>query len=144
MTDRQALATELNALMAGERCSLLRHLDEATPYLDAKTYPIWHEITKAAAPTRDHMQRLADLFERYDLPARAGTFDPIVANYHFSDLPFLLPLLIKELDIRVQAYARAAAMADNEQALRDQLDTLLQENQQILDQLQMAQQKLSA
>ena len=137
--DLQALGEELNRLLAMETRGLARHLDQATPYLSADTYSVWHEVRQMLSTNADHAARISGLLASLELPERPFPFDPAVANFHYTDLACLLPVLIDEQRARVTAYQRAiehcgadAKAADTSAALQGLLD----DNQTQLDRLE--------
>lgn len=138
----QALGEELSELLATEVRSLSRHLDSSTPYLTAKTYPMWHDIQHFSEASNDHAKRLSELIDTFELPERTKTFDPLVANYHFMSLSFLIPLLIGEKTKQIAAYGRAVSHAGSNDALREALEQLRAENQEQLSKLESFSSKL--
>lgn len=138
----QALGNELSELLATEVRSLSRHLDSSTPHLTPKTYPMWHEIQHFSAASNDHAQRLSELIDTYELPERTKTFDPLVANYHYMSLSFLIPKLIAEKKQQITAYGRASGHAGSNDDLRDALEQLQAENSEQLEKLESFAQQL--
>lgn len=133
-----ALADDLNELLATENHSLARHLEEATPYLSPRTYPIWQGLSGLGHLSRDHVARLSNLIDELELPPRPRTFASEVASYHFLDLGYLLPKLIEETTAQIASYERAIGHAGDSEPLRAELQSLLESNQRKLEQLRAA------
>ena len=123
--DPQQLVQELNGLSATERCSLVRHLDQARPYLTPATYQAWSEIEHLVAASADHARRLTVLMERLGEEPSAGSFKSEVANYHYLDLATLSPLLVEEKTKQIEAYQRAIALAEGDAKIVEELKSLL-------------------
>lgn len=127
--NRQVLAEDLNGLLAAESRGLAHHLHTATPYLNADTYRAWRDVKRMLETSGAHARRLSGQLESLELPERPASFAATVANYHYSDLVHLLPLLIEEKRRLVAAYERALQHIGDEPAaaavvasLRDMLD----------------------
>lgn len=132
----QALADELNRLLATETRSLVRHLDEAKPYLTPKTYRIWNQVEAMSHASAEHSQRLSALFEALEMVPRPIGYPAEVANYHFLTLSSLLPLLIQEKRKQIEAYSRAIDHAAGDPRVHDELAALLTENREQLRSLE--------
>lgn len=94
--NRHQLIDTLRQLWAVERSSLLRHLDEAPPYLSPKTYPVWRRMRAmvSASIQREHL--LTDWLADRGHPTPGVALDPRLSAFHFVDLRALLPTLIEE------------------------------------------------
>ena len=134
--DEQSLANDLNELLALETRGLLRFMDDATPYLTARTFKAWSDVQKMARDTADHGRRLTQLLESMELPVRAASFETVVANYHYSTLHSLLPLLAVQVRRLVAVYQRAIQSAGDDQALKGELSSMLKQNQASLEKLE--------
>ncbi len=139
----EALATELNDLLVSESRSLMHHLDEARPYLTAKTFRIWTEIERLAQMSQAHARQLSALLDRLELPERPLSYAPQVANFHYLTLQSLLPQLIREKDLQIEAYRRSLEHAIEQQTIYVEIEALWQENQLQLEQLQAIEANLS-
>lgn len=140
MPDRTTLTAVLNELIATESRSLFRHLEEAQPYTDARTFPIWKRIQKLAHNSDGHIEVLSALLDDRELQYRPGSFSSDVANYHYTDVRALLPELIAEKEQQVAAYEQAVQHADDDVTAR--LEPLLTENREQLAQLTAAAREL--
>ncbi len=129
MQQYQGLADELGLLLATETRSLVRHLETATPYVTPATYRIWNELKRMADVSEQHAQRLSALQESLKLPPRPRPFSPVVANYHYVGIDFLLPKLIEEMRQQIAAYRRAINHAGSDEPVRVELESLLAENE---------------
>ena len=123
-----ALAKEINDLLAMELHSLLHHLHEATPYLTPRTYPIWGKLQAMVREDRDHARRLASLMNDLRLPQRPGNFPPSVGSFHYVTIERLLPLLLAEKRAQVAAYGRAIRYAARDPRTVDDLEALWADN----------------
>ena len=130
--NKQALADELNQLLATETRSLFRHLDEARPYLTPKTYRVWATLQQMRHVSEEHADRITVLLDTLELPPRAASFPTDVANYHFMSLPGLLPLLIHEKQSQIESYERAIEHAAGEPRVTHALESLLADNRKQL------------
>lgn len=138
--DLQALSNELNRLLTTESRGLARHLGEATPYLTAATYPLWHEMQLMLGASTDHAQRISSLLFALDLPERLFPFDAVIAGFHYTDLAYLLPVLIDEKRAQGAAYQRAIGHCGTDLQAMDtasELQALLDENQAQLDRMEV-------
>ena len=127
--NQQALANDLNELLALETRGLLRFMDQATPYLTDRTFKAWADVQKMAQDTADHGRRLTGLLESMELPVRAASFEMVVANYHYTALHSLLPLLGDQIRRLTAVYERAIRSTGNNQALTSALSSMLEQNQ---------------
>jgi hypothetical protein len=141
---KPALAEELNTLLALESRSLLRHLDEARPFLSAATFKVWADIERAAARSQDHVRRVSELTESLKLPARAPGFASTVANYHFVSVESVLPLLIQEKAALAASLERAVAHAADHPPLAAALRAMRDDTRELLRVLQNHQKALTA
>lgn len=119
------LAGLLNDLLAMETRSLIRHLDEAQPYLSSRTYPVWAKVQETARASQDHERRLTDMILQLGFSPSASVFEVRVANYHFCDLPTLLGLLIGEKKLQVEAYQQARRHPEVTPDVQEELGKLL-------------------
>jgi hypothetical protein len=131
-----ALANELNQLLATETRSLVRHLDEAKPYLSPKTYKAWHAVQQMGHVSEEHSHQLVNLFEKIERTPKAIAYPAEVANYHFLTLESMLPLLIEQKQGQIAAYRRAIEHAAGDPRVDDELAALLAENAEQLAQLE--------
>jgi len=131
-----ALAIELNQLLATETRSLVRHLDEAKPYLSPKTYKAWHGVQKMSHASEEHAHRLVELFDAIERTPKAIAYPAEVANYHFLTLESMLPLLIDQKTGQIAAYRRAIEHAAGDPRVDDELAALLAENVRQLGELE--------
>ncbi len=137
--NRQALADELNLLLALEARGLANHLREATPYLTPATYPVWRDIQRMLHDSESHADRLSRLLTLIEQPEVPSSFESQVASYHYADLGFLLPLLIEDEKAQIAADQRAMAHVggdDRSREVSDELNALLSDHQTRLDQLE--------
>ncbi|MCE9592202.1 MAG: hypothetical protein K8S99_16985 [Planctomycetes bacterium] len=135
----QALADELNVLLTTETRSLVRHLNEARPYLTPRTFPIWKKIEGMMHDNDIHAAHLNTLLEGVRITPRPVSYNSEVASYHFLTLDSLIPLLIEEKQSQVAAYQRALEHASASPAdpdLCDELSHLLTEVRGHLDVLE--------
>jgi hypothetical protein len=132
----QALGAALNDLLATETRGLSRHLREATPYLTAVTYPIWADVQKMLSASAHHARRLSDLLDALELGERPASFQLDVARFHYTQLSYLLPLLIEEKQSQIAAYRQAIEHAAGEPLVTDPLNELLADVQDQLVELQ--------
>ena len=93
--DAHALTNELNDLLSVETRSMLEHLHESTPHVDASTYRIWKDLQSLAHRDTDHAARLSALLSRLNLPERPRPFPQSVGNFHFMTLQRIVPLLVE-------------------------------------------------
>ena len=140
MPDRATLTALLNALIATESRSLFRHLEEAQPYTDARTFPVWKRIQTLAHDSDAHVATLSALLDERELRYQPGSFSSDVANFHYADVRALLPELIAEKEQQIAAYEQAVQHADADVAAR--LEPLLAENRDQLAQLTAAAREL--
>ena len=124
-----ALADELNLLLATETRSLFRHLDEAKPYLTARSFHAWREITAMSHTSSEHGERIVEILNRLELPQKPISFQPEVTNYHYLSLSSLMPLLIDEKSRQVAAYQRAVSRSTGISEIDEDLAAMLAENQ---------------
>jgi len=139
----ETLAGELNNLLTIERRSLVHHLDEAKPYLTAKTFRIWSEIGRLAQSSQEHAGRLSALLDRFELPERPTSYSSQVARFHYLTVESLLPRIINEKQRQITAYHRVIEHAGNEQAVRAVLEALLADNRDQLDRLRVLEANLA-
>ena len=123
------LADEISLLLATETCSLARHLESCSPYLTARTYPVWRDLQHMRQASEQHAERLSRLQEQLELPPRPQPFSSEVANYHYVTLEYLLPKLIAEKRSQIAAYRRAIAHAGRNEQVRTDLESLLADNE---------------
>jgi len=142
--DRQALFTELQALIANETHSLARHVDHTAPHLTPDTYEIWNYLKHLGTVSVEHSQRLAGLVQDFDFPPQPASYPTMVAHYHFLDITGLVPELVLEKRQQVQAYQRAIGLAGDQLSIADELRGLLVDNQSHLEQLQAFQRDFCA
>lgn len=126
--DTNALAKEINELIATERRSLLEHFQEATPHVSAATFRVWNDVKKMAHRDSDHAARLSGLLGRLHLPERTKPFSQDVGHYHFMSLEHVLKLLIEEKKQHLAAYDRALAHCVSEAEIVVELEALRAEN----------------
>lgn len=131
-----ALADELNLLLATETRSLFRHLDEAKPYLTARSFPAWREITAMSHTSSEHGERIVEILNQLELPQKPISFQPEVTNYHYLSLPSLMPLLIDEKSRQVAAYQQVVSRSTGISEIDDDLAAMLAENQAQLTRLE--------
>ncbi len=134
--DSQALAKEINDLMGVETHSLMEHLHEATPHVDAHTYRAWQQVRKMAHRDTDHAARLSAILSRLHLPERPTPFPQSVGDFHFMTVDRVIPLLIADKQKQVAAYDRAIVHASGELELVEELESLRADNDAELKQLQ--------
>ena len=134
--DTQALAKEINDLLGVETRSLMEHLHEATPHVDAGTYRIWQQVRNMAHRDTDHAARLSAILSRLDLPERPTPFPQSVGDFHFMTIDRLIPLLIADKQKQVAAYSRAIAHAFGDAEVTSELESLRADNDAELKQLQ--------
>lgn len=127
------LADDLNQLLTGEARSLARHLDEAKPYLDAVSYPLWNKLKHLDETSRVREQRLIQLFQKLDRTPPAVTFQTAVADFHYLDLKTLCPLLIDQKRHQTALYHRAIQHAQPDAAVVAELQDLLSQTQSELE-----------
>jgi hypothetical protein len=140
----QAIANELNVLLASERRSLLRHIDEAKPYVDAKTHGAWKKIQVIIKEDRHHDARLSALIDQLNLREDPGVFQQDVGHFHYMTIDRLLAEIIEDKQTQLAAYKRAIRLADREPGISGDLQTLLDENLDEMQQLQMIKSELEA
>ena len=134
--DAHALTNELNDLLSVETRSMLEHLHESTPHVDASTYRIWKDLQSLAHRDTDHAARLSALLSRLNLPERPRPFPQSVGNFHFMTLQRIVPLLVDEKSRQVAAYSRAVAHAGTELDVISELESLRADNEAELKQLE--------
>ena len=134
--NEQALGEDLNRLLALESRGLLRFLDRATPYLTPETFKIWGDLQAMATATGDRSRRLTELLESLELPVRPASFDTVVANYHYTSLKTVLPLLADQTRSMIDVNQRAIKHSGHHPKARDELMSLLVESQDRLEKLQ--------
>ena len=128
MANPQALGDELSGLLSIEMRSLLRHIDESTPYADVKTMPILKQLKQMAAQSAHHAERLSDLRTRLELPERPQPFPQAAGVYHYVKVDVLLGPVIDEQRQRVAAYEQAIGHAQGDAVVVSQLQSLLDES----------------
>lgn len=143
MINPEALAAELNGLLATETRSLTRHLEGAPPYISAGTFRIWRQMQPIAAQSHEHAHRLSDLLATLELPELPRSFDTDVARFHYTALETLLPEIIEEKEHQVVAYRRAIEHAQGEGVVESALKELLEQNTAQLETIRAAQQSLA-
>ena len=135
-----ALANELNALLATETRGQCRHLGEATPYLTPLTYAVWTDIQKMLEVTARHAQNISQIIGELNLQEHPASFAPAVATSHYMDLAYLLPLLMDEKRRQIASYQNAiehaSATGPGHSHIVSQLQSLLADNQAHLNQLE--------
>lgn len=134
----QPLTDDLNALLATERCSLVRHLEEAPPYLSPSSFRAWCDIESMAGTSDAHAAKLSALLMQLDLHERPNTFEQNVAFLHYLDVQALLPQLLDEKKRQIAAYERAVSHAHTGASgvATAQIETLLAENRDMLRRLE--------
>lgn len=143
----QALANELNVLLYSETRSLVRHLDEARPYLTPKNYRLWKQIEVMIHQSQDHASRINELLDGIRAVPKPVSFRSELSNLHFLTLDSLLPLIIEEKQRQLAAYQRAiehAGTAAESADLREELGILFTEVRAKLDELEAMQRDLPA
>ncbi len=129
----QALADELNALLATETRSLVRHLDnEATPYVTPATMKAWRHLQDLGGISTDHARRISRLIDELELPPRVLPFPTDVASFHYMTVERVLPLVIQEKKRQVAAYERALTHAGGQPRADIEIRALLAENREKL------------
>ena len=143
--DAELLGDELNFLLATETHGLVSHLCDAAPYLNTSTFAIWSDIQAMAAAGAEHARRLSLLLDQLEQPGSPSVFEPSVAQFHYTDLGHLLPLLVEEHRYQVAAYQRAIEHAGSDspiQGVVDELADLLGDKQVELERLEQHHRKL--
>jgi hypothetical protein len=125
--DPRALVSDLNALLASENASLARHLDEATPYVNAQTFRIWRHLKVVQHDSILHSQRLVKLIRDLGAEVRPLPFDQSVADLHYLDIPSLIPHLVAEKKHQASVYQLALNHAAGNAAAVRELTSLLSE-----------------
>ncbi|MEX0775642.1 MAG: hypothetical protein WD042_07985 [Phycisphaeraceae bacterium] len=133
-----ALAEQLNRLIALEQRGLAEHLREARPYLTPRTFALWRKIEQMGDVSAHHVARLSAMLADLGQPQRAGGFEPRVADFHFIDLPRLLPELVAIKEAKAKAYHRAAQLASERADLATELEAMAQVTHEQLATLQGA------
>ncbi len=123
--DRQTLEDQLNTLLAGEVRSMIRLVDQATPYVTPQTYAQWQRIQSGLGLSREHEQRLAQLIQSRGLQVKPSVYASDVAGYHYVDLPTLTQQLANEKQRQVQAYQAAIQHAGGDDHVLGVLNELL-------------------
>ncbi len=144
--DAESLGDELNFLLATETHGLVSHLHEAAPYLNTLTFAIWPDIQGMVAASTDHARRLSLLLDQLEQPSSPSVFEPSVAQFHYTDLGHLLPLLVEEHRYQVAAYQRSIEHADSDSSIQgvvDELVGLLGDKQEELERLEQHHRKLA-
>lgn len=143
----QALADELNLLLYTEARSLLRHLEEAKPYVTPKTYGVWRQVEVMIHQSQQHAERLSDLLESIRTTPKPVAYKAEVGALHYLTLDSLLPLIIDEKQRQIAAYQRAiehAGASHDDEDLREELTVLLAEVRVQLDTLEALRSNLPA
>ncbi len=125
--ETNALAKEINGLLATERRSLLEHFLEAVPHVSAATYRIWNDVKKLAHRDTDHAARLTELLKSLHLPERPRPFSQAVGHYHYLSLDHVLSLLIEEKQKQLATYDRAIRHV-REPGVIEELESLRADN----------------
>ncbi len=126
--DTNALAREINGLLATERRSLLEHFMQATPHVDARTYRIWNQVKQLAHRDSDHAARLSALLVSLHLPERTRPFSQDVGHYHYMSLDRAMHLLIEEKKRQLETYDRVIRHCAREADVIDELESLRADN----------------
>lgn len=133
MLNRDALADELNTLLATETRSLVRHVQsEAKPHLTPRTFKVWKTLVDMGHTSLEHAHRLSDLIDKLELPPRSIPFDTSVADFHYMTIERLLGPIVEEKNRQVAAYERAIKHAQGSAAAVTDLNMLLEENRKQL------------
>ena len=123
--ESDTLNEKLNHLLQLHRGSLIRHLNEAQPYLSVRTYQAWQQLQQL----QDHrQQRTEQITHILDLSCDSrplpNVFEQDVAFFHFLTLDALLPHLLENLN---EIHQNAVSLLPCGQAEIDlQLTTLIQ------------------
>ncbi len=140
----EALGEELNEMVALATRGMLRYVVDSTPYLTTKTFAIWNQVRAIGDAVTAHGRALTGMLEQLEVPQRPASYSIDMGRFPFTSLESLLPCLIDEARRRVDVNERAAALAEEDEALRRQLDSMLEENRAHLEKMQAFQLKLAA
>jgi hypothetical protein len=135
---RDALAADLNDLLAAEMRGLAQHLDTAEPYLTAATYSLWGRLRPMADVSREHTRLITGLLNDLDLPIRPVCYDPAVARFHDTSLDVLLPRLIEHKQRQIAACKRTLRRPALPPSAVEVLTAILNDHQTQLSQLEAA------
>lgn len=126
MTNTQALAKEINALINSESRSFASHMVMSRPYVDAKTHAAWIDLKKLVDQDKHDAQTLTQLLLDHDLPEYPGTYTHNAAFFHFTDIPTLIPQVIEEANLKANAYSRCIQHARGNDDIIQTLQELLE------------------
>ncbi|MBL4701467.1 MAG: hypothetical protein JKX85_09435 [Phycisphaeraceae bacterium] len=137
--ESKTLSEKLNHLLQLHRGSLIRHLNEAQPYLSARTYQAWQQLQEL----QDHRQQRTEqivyildlLCDSRPLP---NVYEQSVAFFHFLSLDALLPHLLENLnDIHQNAVSLLpCGHADIDLQLKTLIQSLESDIQSVLKAMQ--------
>lgn len=131
-----ALADELSALLAHDSRSILRRLDELTPYLTPASVPAWTRLRRLSHDADLRADRLTAILNGLGLHPSTANYPIETAGMHFLRIDALMPLIIDEKKRLIAAYDRALSAAAGNPAVLSQLKALADENRQALAELQ--------
>lgn len=140
----QAIAILLNDLLTTESQSLLHHVVNGRPHVDANTFKAWKAIQQVAKRDTGHAGRLTALLNRLDLPERPLGFSQNVAFLHYMTIEKMLPLLIDEKRQQIDRYQQAITHAGQNKSLITELESLRDEDRAELSELETIATELDA
>ena len=139
----ESLGEELNELLASATRGMLRYVVDSAPYLTPKTFAIWDQLRAIGDAVTADAGALTAMLEQLDVAQRPASYPIDVGRFPFTSLESLLPRLIDEAQRRVDVNERTAALAADDEALRQQLQTMLDRNRAHLEKMRAFHQKLS-
>jgi len=123
--ESDTLNEKLNHLLQLHRGSLIRHLNEAQPYLSVRTYQAWQQLQQLQDHRQQRTEQITHILDLLcDSRPLPNVFEQDVAFFHFLTLDALLPHLLENLN---EIHQNAVSLLPCGQAEIDlQLTTLIQ------------------
>lgn len=132
----QAIAILINDLLTTESQSLLHHVVNGRPYVDADTFQAWNALKDIAHRDTNHAARLSALLLKLDLPEMVGVFAQNVAFLHFMTVQKLVPMLIDEKRQQIDRYEQAIVHAAKNANAVAELTALRDEDRDEIEELE--------
>ncbi len=125
-----AVIDTLNSLLEAEINSLVRFMDEGSPYLGRASVELRRPLLAMVTTSRRHADELADLIDALGgIPAPRG-IQPEEQYLAYLSIKFLLPKLAEDKRLMIERYTNAlAALAEAPAEVRELLQRHLNTHQ---------------
>lgn len=129
MTNREALAQTLLALLEREQQSILLYLLEAQPFVDARTYRLSRDLRRMAQTCGEHQRQLIEMLNTLDVTIRPQPARRELADHAYVDLHAELPVLLEERRALAAQYRQALELAAQDTRFTGPLRELAEQTQ---------------